>query len=162
MRATIHLRETHLPLTSDQCFVGTQSEHAWFQLSYRQIFSLLYISVSWHLTFDFKLFDIQKSLYFNSYYIYIIYNIYIVITFRQILFPKSTSTLIFNFKDLKILNVKSQKSNVCKMEPAGVKVCQSKYRLTSRTIENKETGVFDLFSKSSSYPIILGRDRLQI
>ena len=49
-----------------------------------------------------------------------------------------------------------------KMEPAWVKVCQSKFRLTSRTIENKETGVFDLFSKSSSYPIILGRDRLQI
>ena len=54
------------------------------------------------------------------------------------------------------------RQTICKMEPAGVKVCQSKYRLTSRTIENKETGVFDLFSKSSSYPIILGRDRLQI
>ena len=34
MRATVHLRETHLPLTSDQCFVGAQSEHAWFQGSF--------------------------------------------------------------------------------------------------------------------------------
>ena len=78
------------------------------------------------MTFDFKLFDIQKSLDFNYYYIYIIYNIYIVITFCQIFFSKSTSTLNFNFKTLKILNVKSQKS---KSPPKQVRQC-------SRTPDN--------------------------